>query len=193
MTDGQGVRWRAVPLVTAVSAAASWLILAVWRDAGGEPLRLPWVGLVPLLLLSAAVLVAAWQVRRYARHGLDPGRTEPKSAGGPPDRPVRLAAGSGPPPRRVSPQRARGTLVAAQASALGGAALTGWYLANVLLQLPNADVPSVRDLVLRAAASALAALVLAVSGMVAQSWCRLPEDDDDAGATAGEPGDLAFG
>ena len=32
----------------------------------------------------------------------------------------------------------------AQAAALGGAALVGWYLANALAHLPNADVPAER-------------------------------------------------
>src|SRR5690606_33673340 len=110
-----------------------------------------------MLLLSAIVLIAGWQVRRYAR-------AESRE----------LAAR-----RRIAPQRARGTLVAAQASALGGGVLVGWYLANATVHLPNADVSSVRGLLLRALASAGAAVLVAVAGLVVQAMCRLPEDGDD--------------
>lgn len=157
MTRDGGVRVGAVAAVAAVSMALCWLLLTVWRNTGHELPLIPWVGLVPLLLVTVAVLAAGSQVRRYARAG------------------DLLTAGR----RRVPPQRARGTLVAAQSCALGGGALLGWYLANAGLHLPNADVSSVRSLLIRAAVSAGAALLLAVAGLIAQAWCRLPPGEDD--------------
>src|SRR5699024_11158697 len=101
-----------------------------------------------------------WQVRRYAHYRHQEDSTSR-------------------PPQRVSPERARGTLVAAQAAALGGGALLGWYLAIALLQLSNADVASVRSMVIRAAVSAAVALLLALAGLVGQHWCRLPPGEND--------------
>ncbi len=175
MTDA-GVRVRTVAAVAVVSAALCWLLLTLWRNASHDVAQIPWVGLVPLLLVTGGVLAASWQVRRYARAA-----------------DARTAAR-----RRISAERARGTLVAAQASALGGAALLGWYVGHVLVHLPNADVESVRALVIRAAVSALAALVLSVAGLVAQAWCRVPpgrdDDTDQDGKTQRERGgDLAYG
>lgn len=157
MRSAPGVRIATVVTVAALAGLASWVLLQLWRNSGRELPELPWLGLAPMVLLSAVVLVAGWQVRRYARAGSR-----------------ELAAR-----RRVPPQRARGTLVAAQASALGGGALLGWYLANALVHLPNADVSSVRSLMVRALASAGAAALLAASGLVAQAMCRLPEDGED--------------
>lgn len=163
MGPEQGVRAGVVAVVAALSGLASWVLLQLWRNGGRELPALPWLALLPLLLLALLVLVAGWQVRRYVRAGSR-----------------ELAA-----QRRVTPQRARGTLVAAQASALGGGVLIGWYLANAVAHLPNADVTSVRELMVRALACAGAALVLAVCGLVAQWMCRLPENGDDDDPPAG--------
>lgn len=170
MTRQGGVRPGAVALLVLVSGVGCWVLLDLWRRWGNELPHLPWVGLLPLSVLVLAVLAGGWQVRRYL-----------------------AGEGHG---RRPSPQRARGTLVAAQASALGGGALLGWYLANVLVHLPNADVPSVRDALWRALVSAGVALALALAGLLVQHWCRLPpteddEDDDDDGG--GRSRDLAYG
>lgn len=148
-----------VRVVVALGAAVVALVvsgigLVLWRSRGGELPVMPWLGVLPLLLISVLVLVSGWRVRRSVR-------------------------APGPTTFLPSPQWARGALVAAQACALGGAVLLGWYVANVVLHLPNVDVPSVRDLMLRALVSALAALVVTVSGFLAQAWCRLPPVDED--------------
>jgi hypothetical protein len=96
--------------------------------------------------------------------------------------------------RRVAPQRARGTLVAAQSAALGGAVLLGWYVGNALMHLPDSDVVSVRLLLLRAAVSAGAALLLTLAGLLAQAWCRIPPgDDDEDDRRDQDPGEVAYG
>lgn len=161
MRDLSGVRVSAVVAVAVVSTVICLLLLRGWRAMGNELPEVPWIAVAPLALLILLVLVAGWQVRRYARF-----RRSSESSG---DRA----------PQQISPQRARGTLVAAQASALGGGALVGWYLAIALIQLPNADVVTVRGMVIRAGVSAAVAVVLAVAGLVAQHWCRLPPGADD--------------
>ena len=54
--------------------------------------------------------------------------------------------------RPLSPLRAMRTLVLAQAAALTGALVAGWYAAQALVLLPDADVDSVRAAMLRSLA-----------------------------------------
>ena len=167
MTPAQGIRVPPAVITALLSGMASWLLLALVRSAGGSYPVISWIGLVPLLAVIVLVLGMSWQIRRYVR-----------------------GKGS----MRPTPQRARGTLVGAQASALGGAALLGWYLANALAHLPNADVPGERTQLVWGLVHAVAALALSVSGFVGQAWCRIPpseHDDDDDGTVT--DGDLAYG
>lgn len=165
MTPVQGVRPGTGVIVAVLSAMACWLLLQVMRSLGGDYPVITWMGLVPLVALAVLVLVMCWQIRRYVR-------------------------GKG--TLRPSPQRGRGTLVGAQAAALGGAALLGWYVANALVHLPNADVPSQQVHLTWALVHAGAALVLSIAGFVGQAWCRIPPGDDDDDDSAPE-GDLAYG
>lgn len=162
-----GVAVRAAAVATVASGVLCWMLLTAWRAEGREFPVLPWAGLIPLVLVCLLVLTAGWQVRRSVRTVL---------------------------PSPPSPQLARGTLVAAQACALGGALLLGWYAANVVVHLPDLDVSSVRASAVRGGVSALAALGVSVSGFVAQVWCKLPptnpDDDDDERP---DSRDLAFG
>lgn len=152
-----GVKVVALGWTALISTAISWLLLRWWDSSSRGLPELPWLGLLPMGLIAVAVLVAGWQVRRYSHA------------------PTAQLAGR----RQVSPQRARGTLVAAQAAALGGAVLVGWYLAHVLVLLPDADVSSVSDRLWPAGISALVAVGVAAAGMVAQRMCRIPPDDSD--------------
>ncbi|WP_114907366.1 DUF3180 family protein [Ornithinimicrobium murale] len=169
MPEQSGFRGTAVALVAIASTVACVLLLRGWQALGNGVPDVPWIATAPLALLILLVLVSGWQVRRYVRFR----RTEDTTAR---------------PPQPISPQRARGTLVAAQAAALGGGALIGWYLAIVLLHLPNTDVVSVRDQAIRAAVCAGVALLLTLAGLLAQHWCRLPpgeNDDEDDGPPRG--------
>lgn len=167
MTPAQGIRVGTGVVTAVLAGMASWLLLALVRSVGGSYPVISWLGLVPLVAVTLLVLVMCWQVRRYTRGR---GRVRP------------------------TPQRARATLVGAQAAALGGAALLGWYTANALTHLPNADVPSERVQLVWGLVHAGAALALSVSGFVGQAWCRIPptEHDDDEDGTAPD-GDLAYG
>jgi MFS family permease len=94
-------------------------------------------------------------------------------------RPVkRLVAGRA--TRPVNPLYAARVLAMAQAAALAGAAIVGWYVAQVLMLVPDADVPSQQLQMLTLGVLALAAAGLAAVGLVVQRWCRL-EDDDRGG------------
>ncbi len=163
-----GVRVGVTVVCAAASAVLCWVLLTVWRGQGREFPLLPWFGVVPLVLVCVLVLSAAWRVRRSVHTAL---------------------------PAPPSPQLARGTLVAAQACAIGGALLLGWYAANVVVHVPDLDVDSVRGRAVRAGVCALAAAAVSVSGFVAQSWCALPPrdpDDDRDSDPHPDPGDLAY-
>lgn len=153
VNPSQGVRIGTGVVVAVLSGMGSWLLLRVLRSFGANYPVISWLGLVPLVAVTLLVLVLSWQIRRWSQ-------------------------GKGP---RPSPQRGRGTVVGAQAAALGGAALLGWYAANALVHLPNADVPSVRLQLVWGIVHAVAALALSVTGYVGQAWCRIPPDDDDEG------------
>lgn len=150
--DSAAISVRAAVILAGASFVVGGLGLRWWQTSGGEFPVVPWISVLPLLLVATLVLYSSWQIRTY----------------------IQGKAVSMP-----SPQRARGSLVAAQAAALGGAALAGVYFAYVALNIPNADVPSVRDLMARAAVSGLAAIIVSGCGFVAQQWCRVPPDEDE--------------
>lgn len=160
-----GVRPARAAFVAVLSGMASWLLLQLVIALDGRPPVISWLGLVPLVAVTMLVLVMGWQIRRYVL-----GRTTV----------------------RPSPQRGRGTLVGAQAAALGGAALLGWYLANALVHLPIADVPSHQTQLVWGLVHAGAALVLSVVGFLAQHWCRIPPEDDDDRGEGVTDGGLAY-
>ena len=68
-------------------------------------------------------------------------------------------------------------VVLAQAAALTGAAVVGWYAAQVLFYLPDLDVTSVREKMWPILATMAAGFGLAIAGLVAQRWCRIDDSD----------------
>ncbi len=165
-----GITFVAAVVGVALSFALAWIALFAWRSSGREYPMLPWFGLVPMALYAVLVLYAAYKVRQY----------------------VRSTSASMASTFMPTPQQARGTLVAAQAGALGGAMLVGFYAANAVVHLSTLDVESVRAMFLRAVISLVAAAGVSAAGFVAQWMCRLPEDerDDDLGR---RPDDEAYG
>lgn len=166
-----GITATAAVIAAALAFALGWIALFAWRTSGREYPLLPWFGLVPMVLYAVLVLYAGWKVRQYVRSTS-----------------ATVASAFTP-----TPQQARGTLVAAQAGALGGAMLVGFYAANAIVHLSTLDVESVRAMFTRAAISLLVAAGVSVAGFVAQWMCRLPEDegDDDLGRRPDD--DAAYG
>lgn len=150
-TRDAGLRWR-VPLVFAVFVAVlSALLTKRWIDAGNFPPRVPWLTVVLLVAISALVLWFGAAVRAYQRgHKAE-----------------------------LSPIRAARTLALAQAAALTGAALAGFYAGQAVALLPDRDLNAVSDLLWRFAIGVGAGLLVMVSGMIAQSWCRIPPPSDE--------------
>ena len=81
--------------------------------------------------------------------------------------------------RPLSPLRAMRTLVLAQAAALTGALVAGWYAAQALVLLPDADVDSVRAAMLRSLAVCVSGVLMIVAGLLVQAMCRIDDQDRD--------------
>lgn len=151
MRPHTGVRITTLVLAGLLTTALAWVGLRLLRGAQNVA-NPPWIGVAVMAFLGAGLLVVGWQVRQFR---------------------------DGKATNRLSPLRAARTLVLGQAGALTGAVLAGWYVANVLVLLPDSDVASQRDWIWSLAVHVLAAVSLSVAGMVVQRWCRLPRKDDD--------------
>ena len=81
--------------------------------------------------------------------------------------------------RPLSPIRAARTLVLAQAAALTGAGVLGFYAAQLALVLPDIDLPSYRSLMWRLLGLCLGAVLLAAAGMATQRMCRIDGGERD--------------
>ena len=118
-----------------------------------------WVGAAAMLFLGGGLLVAGWQVRKVR---------------------------DGSPNPAITPLRAARTLVLGQAAALTGAVLVGWYVANVLVLLPDADVESQRGRIWPFVLHAVVAAAARRRRHGRADWCRLrPRDDEDEDEPAG--------
>lgn len=151
LKDGRGLTPSLTATVAVVVAVVSWVALRIWTAQGGTLPDAPWLGVVLLVFMAAGVYGAGLFVRRYLR---------------------------GEAARPLSPLRAMRTLVLAQAAALTGAVVLGWYAARALALLPNMDVASVQSHMWPVLAYCLAGVLHTVTGLRVQAMCRLPDDED---------------
>ncbi len=164
MVNGRGVTIRLVLLVGLVATAFCYLVLRIWTGHGGTLPPASWGALLVLVFMAFGVFFAALPVRRF----------------------LRGQAG-----KSLNPMRAMRTVVLAQASALTGALVTGWYLSQILLLVPDLDIASRRALALRLAALAAGGVLMVVAGLLAQAMCRVdqnhPHREDDRNRDEQEP------
>lgn len=158
LTEGLRVRH----LVT-VLAATTLVSGVVWHfvTRTGRMLQGPaLLAAVVLLVLAGLVLWAGWQVRAYQR---------------------------GEPGKDFSALRAARILGLAQAGALTGAAVSGWYLGHLATILPDRDLTPYGRQVVPLLVLIGSGVLLAVAGLVTQRWCRITDDGpDDRPDTAGD-------
>lgn len=152
MRPRYGLQISTLLIVGLISLIVCWLGMRWWVSGTRSVADPGWLGLAVMVAVGATVLVAGSQVRRF-RDGVS-----------------EVA---------ISPLRAARTLVLGQAAALTGAALAGWYTANILVLLPDADVASQLARVWPLLAHAIVAIGLAVAGMIVQRWCRVRPRSDD--------------
>jgi hypothetical protein len=144
-------RLRGVLLAAVAVGVAAWAVLDALQAAGGSPpLSTPWTAPAGILILAAVVLLAGLEVRRWVA-----GRRE----------------------RRLDPLVAARVAVLATAAAYTGGMLIGWYLAQVVVVLPDL-VGDRRPRFIMSLVSTLTAAALAVAGLLAQRWCRWPDDEE---------------
>jgi signal transduction histidine kinase len=152
VTGRRGVTIRLVLLVGLVATALAYLALRIWTAQGEALPQSSWGALIVLVFMACGVFFAGLPVRRFLR---------------------------GQAKKPLNPIRAMRTVVLAQASALTGALVTGWYLAQILVLLPDVDVSSRRALLWRLAALAAGGVLMVVAGLAVQGMCRVDEDQGD--------------
>jgi hypothetical protein len=158
VTGGRGVTIRLVLLVGLVTTIFSYLVFRIWTTQGGALPPSSWGALIVLVFMACGVFFAGLPVRRFLR---------------------------GHAKKTLNPIRAMRTVVLAQASALTGALVTGWYLAQMLVVLPNFDIASRRSLVWRLAALAAGGVLMVIAGMLVQRMCRVDKDQPNQDADRG--------
>lgn len=153
-----GVRLRDLAAAAVVSGGLSWIALRLWTGAGHLLPPTSWLTIGLLVLLGVGLYLAGRPVRRLV---------------------------TGTARRPVHPLYAARVLVLAQATALAGAAALGWYAAQIVLLLPDADVESQLRHIVELGALSLAAVGLSWVGLAVQRMCRIdaggpgPDDDED--------------
>ncbi|MGL5819964.1 MAG: DUF3180 domain-containing protein [Phycicoccus sp.] len=146
------IRTQALAVVAAVAFAAAFVVFTLLtRDGSLVPVP-PIAAGALLLVIGAAVIHLARQVRRHTRDGT-----------------------------WMEPLRAARTVVLAQAAALTGAAAVGWYAGQLAIVAGDLALLANRDRLLPLGLHLAAALLLAAAGLVAQHWCRVRRDHDPHG------------
>lgn len=149
--------WRRLLIAALAAAAFSTGVLRLAEGQGVTLLPVPVLAWVVVLGIAAVVGVLGWSVRQYSR-----GKR-----------------------KRIDLVLAARTVVLATASAYTGALLMGWYAAHVLVTLGELSIDPRRDVAVSALVAVVAAVILAVVGLVVERWCEVqPPGDDDGAASA---------
>jgi len=162
VTGGRGVTIRLLLLLGLAVTAFGYLVLRIWTERGGVLPPASWGALIVLVFMACGVFFAGLPVRRFLR---------------------------GQAKKPLNPIRAMRAVVLAQASALTGALVTGWYVAQILVLLPDFDIASRRSLTWRLAALAAGGVLMTVAGLMVQAMCRVDGDHHDPGVGRGHEGD----
>lgn len=153
VTGARGASIRLVLLLGLAATVLGYLGMRTWTGQGHDLPQTSWGAAIVLVFMACGVFFAGLPVRRFLR-----GKAR----------------------KTLSPIRAMRTLVLAQAAALTGGLVTGWYLAQVLVLLPDFDIESRRTLGVRLVVLAAGGVLLAISGLVTQAMCRVDKRDDDS-------------
>jgi len=155
VNDGRGLRWSQLVALALVVGLLSWIGWRFYLNAGHLLGPASWVSSVLIVAMAILVIGAGLPVRRFLR---------------------------GEARKTLSPIRAARTLVLAQAAALTGSAVLGWYAAQVAHALADVDLPGYRALLWRLLALTASSLVLAGAGMLTQRMCRVDPPNDSSGS-----------
>lgn len=149
-------------LIGLVFGAAGWLI-NWWATRNGYPTpSLPLSSLLTIAAVVAVTLVFGLRVRRWR---------------------------AGNRKKILDPILAARTVVLAQATAYAGALTTGWHVGILLDQLTLVGVRSNLGPVWGSLAVIVAGLAMIGIGLIVESFCRLPPDDEAGSGTSAESGE----
>ena len=162
VTGRRGVTIRLLLLIGLVVTAFAYLVLHIWTEQGGVLPPASWGALIVLLFMACGVFSAGLPVRRFLR---------------------------GQAKKPLNPIRAMRAVVLAQASALTGALVLGWNVAQILVLLPDLDIASRRSLDWKLAALAAGGVLMAVAGLMVQAMCRVDGDHHAPGVGRDHEGD----
>ena len=143
-------RIRTLLLIAVLSTAVGWAVVRAAGSRGWILPQVPWLMAAVLVLIAGVVLALGWSVRQYLR-GKRP---------------------------NLDPIRAARTAVLAKASCYAGALLAGWYAAQVLDVLGDLGIEAQRDRAGSAGLAVLGAVILTVSGLAVEWFCRIPSPED---------------
>lgn len=145
---------RALAVAALFGALGGWLIVISANALDLVAPQVPWSTPVVLVLITILVGVLA-----YATH-------------------VRIQLRR----ERIEPERGVAFLVLGKAAALGGAVVSGGYLAFGLLFVQRFDAELPRDRVIRSAVTVAVGIAMSLAGIRLERACKVPgsEDDEDA-------------
>jgi len=149
--DDGGLRPATIGWAFALALSVGYLIQRLLNDHIGRMPFPGWYGAVLPVLLCVLIDIAGLPIRRW--------------------RAGRLR-------RRLDPLRAFRTLLLARAAALAGGLVAGWYLAQALVLVPDAESAVVLRGIQWCLAYVAAGLSMIGCGLLVQSWCRLDPPDD---------------
>lgn len=162
-------------VVTALSALGMQLI----RNGGNTLPQHAWWEVLLIAALAGALVAGGWRVRDQVRTRTKAKReADAALRAGQDDAEARYAAAGvmqgheGP-----SADTARRIVVFAQAAAVGGAVLAGWYAGQLIVQIGRLHVDSVRSAAALLGVLMLVSITLSVLGFVVQKWCTIPDDE----------------
>ncbi|MBT1171382.1 DUF3180 domain-containing protein [Bifidobacterium sp. SO4] len=146
--------WWQFALAAALGLLAGIGLASYGESSGLSLIGAPWVVAGLLAVLGLLVLIMALQVHKYAN-------TDPKKR----------------PHSFVNPTVAVYTLVLAKALGLAGAALSGWYVGQILMSIGHFEAPFYHDAVIECAVSAVICIADMVIGIIGEWLCQLPPND----------------
>jgi hypothetical protein len=151
-------RIRTMVALAGASLAVTLLVLRLSRGGSLEFLNVPWSVAGLIAALACGILAAAWPVRQYVK-GKRPS---------------------------FDPLRAASILALAKSCTLAGAALSGPYIGMGLFAIGGLHSAAAWVQFSQEVAAALAAVFLAVAGRIAESFCRLPPNDEQIDLTGSQ-------
>ncbi|KAB1659038.1 DUF3180 domain-containing protein [Pseudoclavibacter sp. CFCC 11306] len=162
-------RIRSLFLIAGIFAALGWAGQASLVQLGQRQLLPPWTLPGALIVIALVVLGMAWRVRSRTRAR---------------DRELREHGSSN--VEAIDPFFATRALLLAKASSVSASGLSGVFVGLLIFALIPPATPSA-SIVLPLVVTAGASLVLAICGVVAELWCRLPPSDGDDQGRGGTP------